>query len=69
MGGNCRGSSLLYVGNPEIELSRNEMDYCARFLLDLYPRAFALAAWIMLLMPSRTPLVIRDSNQRSTPSQ
>jgi len=30
-----------------------------RFLVERYPLALALAAWIKLLMPSSTPLLMR----------
>ncbi|CAM1378722.1 hypothetical protein FF3_00652 [Fretibacterium fastidiosum] len=33
-----------------------------RFSLLLQPLALALQAWIKLLIPSRMPLLIRDSN-------
>ena len=40
-----------------------------RFLVERYPLALALAAWIKLLMPSKAPLVMCDLNHRSTPAQ
>ena len=38
-----------------------------RFLVERYPLALALAAWIRLLSPSKRPFVILDSNHRSMP--
>ncbi|CAG0955497.1 hypothetical protein ANAEL_00315 [Anaerolineales bacterium] len=40
-----------------------------RFLVERYPRALALAAWMRLLIPSRKPLASLLSNQFSIPFQ
>ena len=65
------GSSPFQVGSQsETQLAQDQRSHVDEvFVGAVTPRALALADWMRLLKPSRMPLLIWLSNQRSTPSQ